>query len=86
MKQIKFTSGVYRIKEIKENSSSKFYKDLKVGTMIRFEFETGIIEKTTKMAIHNPTNNTSYVSPAHKVRSVFWRFTLEEVKDKEECK
>jgi hypothetical protein len=54
--------------------------------MIRFEFETGIIEKTTKMAIHNLTNNTSYVSPAHKVRSVFWRFTLEEVKDKEVCK
>ena len=55
MKPIKFTSGVYRIKEIKENSSSKFYKDLKVGTMIRFEFKTGIIEKTTKIVIHNLT-------------------------------
>ena len=79
MKPIKFTSGVYRIKEIKENSSSKFYKDLKVGTMIRFEFKTGIIEKTTKIVIHNLTNNTFYVSPSHNVRSVFWRFGLEEV-------
>lgn len=86
MKPIKFTSGVYRIKEIEKDSSSKFYKDLKVGTYVQFELEAGIIEKTTKMTIRNLSNNTSYVSPAHKVRSVFWRFGLEEVKDKEECK
>ena len=79
MKPIKLTSGVYRIKDIKCSSSSKFYRNLKVGTKVRFELEMGVIEKTSQITIYNLTNNTSYVSPAHKVRSVFWKFNLEEV-------
>jgi hypothetical protein len=45
MKPIKLTSGVYRIKDIKCSSSSKFYRNLKVGTKVRFELEMGVIEK-----------------------------------------
>ena len=78
MKPIKLTSGVYRIKDIKCSSSSKFYRNLKVGTKVRFELEMGVIEKTSQITIYNLTNNTSYVSPAHKVRLVFWKFNLEE--------
>lgn len=79
MKPIKLTSGTYRITEIRRRTSSRFYKDLQVGTIIKFELSMGIIEKTTKITINNLSNGNSYASPAHMVRAVFGNYSLEEV-------
>ena len=79
MKPIKLTSGTYRITDLRRRTSSRFYKDLQIGTIVKFELSMGIIEKTSKITIYNLSNGKSYVSPAHMVRAVFQNFSMEEV-------
>lgn len=79
MKPIKLSSRTYRITEVRRRTSSRFYKDLQIGTVVKFELSMGIIEKTTKVTIYNLSNGKSYVSPAHMVRAVFTHYSLEEV-------
>lgn len=79
MKPIKLSSGTYRITEVRRRTSSRFYKDLQIGAVVKFELSMGIIEKTTKVTIYNLSNGKSYVSPAHMVRAVFTHYSLEEV-------
>lgn len=83
MKPIKLTSGSYKITEVRRKTSSKFYKDLQKGTIVKFDLSMGIIEKTTKITINNLSNGKSYVSPAHMVRAVFRNYSLEEVSPRE---
>lgn len=84
MKPIKLSSGTYRITEVRRRTSSRFYKDLQIGTVVKFELSMGVIEKTSKVTIYNLSNGKSYVSPAHMIRAVFSHYSLEEVLPRED--
>lgn len=83
MRPIKLTSAIYKITEVRRKTSSRFYKNLQIGTLVKFELSMGIIEKTTKITIYNLSNNKSHVSPAHLVRGVFRNYSLEEISPRE---